>query len=88
MGRDIADRPEVEGEGHRIAVLLAKQWLDVLLEVHRLILRCGCTCHAAAGREATDRAPAGEVRSERVRRGGQRTLRRFERAPRARVSCS
>src|SRR5699024_9479325 len=32
VGRDVVERPEIEGEAHRIAVALAEQRLDVLLE--------------------------------------------------------
>src|SRR5512132_784390 len=37
VGRDVVDGPEVEGPTHRVAVALAKQWLDVLLEMQRLL---------------------------------------------------
>jgi NAD(P)-dependent dehydrogenase (short-subunit alcohol dehydrogenase family) len=35
VGRDVVDRPEIEGEAHRFAVALAKQRLDVLFATHR-----------------------------------------------------
>jgi hypothetical protein len=37
VGRDVFEGPEIERKVHRIAVALAKQRLDVLLEVQRLV---------------------------------------------------
>jgi hypothetical protein len=35
--RDVVEGPQVEGETHRVAVALAKQWLYVPFEVQRLV---------------------------------------------------
>jgi len=35
--RDVLEGPEIEAETHRVAVALAEQWLDVLLEADWLM---------------------------------------------------
>ena len=78
--RDVVEGPEIEGEAHRVAVALAEQWLDVLLEADWLV-RSGHPRDFAPrpSVKATGGAPVAEMRSKRVGHGGQRALSRSER---------